>query len=191
VGEYARLDKCEAPGLEDVFIKRTNDMKKQILCWLHNVQRPAATEKLLTGKQRRREGTAATFICSFGVWLLLVMTLSGCAAMISKPKAPPASQTFSAKVTSVQKEPVYSSGTQTATRVNVVFQLDDGTTISAHCQGNLFSGLLLPSGWVCRVPALGDGYTAWWRNGSQLYVQGRGSNGEDLSTLFDVVGTSR
>jgi len=143
-------------------------------------------------QQRTRKGTAQLLLSSFSiVSVLIAMMMTGCAVMTSRPKPPATSGTFNAKVISVQKEPVYSGGTQTATRVNVMFQLDDGSTISAYCQGNLFSGLLLPSGWVCRVPAIGNGYTAWWRNGSQLYVQGRGSNGEELASLFDVVSRSQ
>jgi hypothetical protein len=116
---------------------------------------------------------------------IVFVLLAGCAMMTPKPQPPSGVGTFTVKVLSTNETP--QSG---ATRLDVTFQSSDGSTISAYCTGNLFSGLLLPSGWVCRRLEPGASYRAWWRNGSQLYVQGKGSDGEDVASLFDVTGRS-
>lgn len=124
--------------------------------------------------------------------LLLTLALcAGCATVTRAPKPPSTSSVFQAKVVSEHDQPIYdSSGSRVSTRINILLRLEDGSTISAYCEGNAFSGLVQPSGWVCRRPEVGGTYQAWWRNNRQIYLMGQSAGGKDLATLFTVTGRS-
>lgn len=115
--------------------------------------------------------------------------LTSCAQMMDQAATPPSSSTptYSASVISVNKTP---EPDKEMTRVDVVLRTPNGSAISAYCEGNLLQGLVMPASEECAIPAVGPGYTFWYKNGGEIYLQGNDSSGQNKTSLFIVTGTS-